>query len=92
MDAIRVADGSYTKFALQQSKRLADEFRAHPPSAEQQTYYTKMAQQSLAEQAQMESTQTGSFDQFIADYRSRTSSEICCESFANATGTQTVSV
>ncbi|MFZ6658512.1 glutamate--cysteine ligase [Undibacterium sp. TJN19] len=92
MDAIKAADGSYTKFALQQSQLLANAFRAHPPSAEQQAYYTKMAEQSLAEQARMESTQTGSFDQFIADYRSRTSSEICCESFANATGTQSVSV
>lgn len=80
--AIRRADNSFTQFALQQSQLLADDFRARPPAPEQLNLFTRLAQQSLAEQAEMENSQTGSFDQFITDYRSRTSSEICCESFA----------
>lgn len=90
--AIRAANNSFTQFALQQSKVLADGFRAHPPAADQLALYTKMAEQSLAEQAAMESSQTGSFDQFIHDYRSRTSSEICCDTFNAAALTQSVKV
>lgn len=77
--AIRQANNSFTEFALRQSTKLADEFRARPPVPAQQEYFAKLAQQSLAEQAEMEASQTGSFDQFITDYRSRTSSEICCD-------------
>ncbi|MBC3920226.1 glutamate--cysteine ligase [Undibacterium sp. CY18W] len=90
--AIRASNNSFTQFALQQSKVLADGFRAHPPAADQLALYTKMAEQSLAEQAAMESSQTGSFDQFIHDYRSRTSSEICCDTFNAAALTQSVKV
>ena len=82
--AIRKADNSFTQFALQQSKLMADQFRARPPAPEQMEFFTKLAKQSLAEQAEMENAQTGSFDQFITDYRSRTSSEICCDVFASA--------
>ncbi|MFZ6768323.1 glutamate--cysteine ligase [Undibacterium sp. Di26W] len=90
--AIRAANNSFTQFALQQSKLLADEFRAHPPAADQLALYTRMAEQSLAEQATMESSQTGSFDQFIHDYRSRTSSEICCDTFNEASLIQRVTL
>ncbi len=84
LDAIRAANNSFTQFALQQSTLLAEEFRARPPAPEQLALYTSMAEKSLAEQAEMESTQSGSFDEFITHYGSRTSSEICCESFNEA--------
>ena len=41
-----------------------------------------MAQQSLAEQAQIEAADTGDFDSFITAYGQRTSSEVCCENSA----------
>ncbi|MBX9719843.1 MAG: hypothetical protein K2X81_00470, partial [Candidatus Obscuribacterales bacterium] len=92
LDAIRAANNSFTQFALQQSTRLAEEFRARPPAPEQLALYTKMAEKSLAEQAEMESAQSGSFDEFIAHYGSRTSSEICCDVFASNMLNQTVAV
>ncbi len=84
LDAIRAANNSFAQFALQQSARLAADFRARPPAPEQLALYTSMAKKSLAEQAEMENSQSGSFDEFITHYGSRTSSEICCESFNEA--------
>jgi glutamate--cysteine ligase len=78
LEAIRQNQGSYPQFALKQSRLLANQFRARPPGTEDAAYFAQLTQISLAEQAAMEHGQTGDFDQFIADYRSRTSSEICC--------------
>jgi glutamate--cysteine ligase len=80
LDAIRANDGSFAAFALKQSKILAEQFRARPPSLEERTYFQTLAKTSLNEQEEMERVQTGDFDQFISDYRSRTSSQICCDS------------
>lgn len=80
LDAIRANGGSFSGFALTQSTRLAQQFRARPPSAEELVYFRALAQTSLSEQEDMERSQVGDFDQFIADYRSRTSSQICCGS------------
>lgn len=77
--AIHESRGSYPQFALKQSRVLAEQFRARPPSADDVAYFDQLAQISLAEQEAMEQGQTGDFDHFIADYRSRTSSEICCD-------------
>ncbi|MEB0138924.1 MULTISPECIES: glutamate--cysteine ligase [unclassified Undibacterium] len=82
LQAMHAHGDSFPKFALSQSKHLAEQFRAHPPSAEELRSFQAMAQQSIAEQAAMESAQTGSFDEFITDYRSRTSSQICSDSAA----------
>jgi glutamate--cysteine ligase len=79
LDAIRANDGSFAAFALKQSTLLAEQFRARPPSNEEAAYFRAMAQTSLHEQDEMERGQVGDFDQFIADYRSRTSSQICCD-------------
>lgn len=79
LEAIRAEAGSFAAFALKQSKLLAEQFRARPPSEAETDYFRVLAQASLAEQEQMENSQTGDFDQFITDYRSRTSSQICCE-------------
>ena len=79
MRAIRAAGDSFTGFALSQSQSLAAQFRARPPSAADQQRFEQMAASSIAEQAAMEQQQQGSFDDFISDYRSRTSSQICCD-------------
>jgi glutamate--cysteine ligase len=80
LDAIRANGGSFAAFALKQSTVLAEQFRARPPSTEERAYFQSMAKTSLNEQDEMERVQTGNFDQFIADYRSRTSSQLCCDS------------
>jgi len=80
MRAIRAAGNSFPRFALTQSQLLAAQFRARPPGAKDQQRFEQMAQASIAEQEAMEASQQGSFDEFIADYRSRTSSQICCDS------------
>lgn len=79
MQAIQAEGGSFPRFALKQSQLLATQFRARPPGAEDLRSFHDMAQQSIAEQRHMETSQTGSFDEFITDYRSRTSSQLCCE-------------
>lgn len=80
LDAIRGSGGSFATYALDQSKRLAEQFRTRPPSADELAYFQQLAQTSLAEQDEMERVQVGDFDQFIADYRSRNSSQVCCDS------------
>ena len=75
--ALRANGGSFTDFALQQSNAHAADFRARPLSAEEHGWFAALAATSLAEQEQMESTQSGDFDQFITDYRSRTPSQLC---------------
>jgi glutamate--cysteine ligase len=77
LDAIRANGGSFAKFGMQQSLAHAAAFRARPPSAAERDYFMALAQTSLAEQQEMERTQTGDFDQFITDYRSRTPSQLC---------------
>jgi glutamate--cysteine ligase len=77
--AIREESASFSQFALKQSRHFAAEFRENPPSLEVIQYYEERAASSIAEQALLESEQTLSFDEFIEDYRSRTSSQICCD-------------
>ncbi|WP_373921700.1 glutamate--cysteine ligase [Undibacterium cyanobacteriorum] len=77
--AIEVTGNSYPRFALEQSMKIAQTLRDQAPSDEVIANYEKLAQTSLQEQARMEATQVGSFDDFIENYRSRTSSQICCD-------------
>ena len=76
---IRRENGSFAQFALKQSSQLAAQFRARPLDVEDQAYFEQLASQSLAEQTEMETSQSGTFEEFITDYRSRTSSQICCD-------------
>lgn len=78
LQAIREHNKSFKQFALAQSTHFADYFRARPLDDAKTSYYSQLAAQSLQEQVKMESEQTGSFDEFIEDYRSRTSSQLCC--------------
>ncbi|HEX2531850.1 MAG TPA: glutamate--cysteine ligase [Burkholderiaceae bacterium] len=77
LDALRASGGSFLDFALRQSLNHAEHFRARPPSVEEQAYFTALAHTSLQEQERMERSQTGDFDQFITDYRSRTPNSLC---------------
>ena len=77
MAAIRANGGSFTAFALHQTEVHAADFKARPPTADEQTYFVGLAQASLAEQAQMEAIQTGDFEQFIAAYRAQTPGQLC---------------
>jgi len=79
LQEIRRHGGSFASFALHQSRELAEQFRARPPSNEVMLEFKTMAQTSLEQQAMLETTQTGSFDEFIRDYRSRNSSQLCCD-------------
>lgn len=76
--AINAHDGSFTKFALAQSKIFADDFKSRSLSDEQLNAFKAMVQTSLTEQAHIERVQVGDFDSFINDYRSRTSSQKTC--------------
>jgi len=60
---------SFADFALRQSEKHAAYFRAQAPGAEEQAYYEQLAQASIAEQEELERTQTGSFDDFVKAYR-----------------------
>lgn len=79
LEQIAASGNSYAQFSLQQSRQMAQYFRDQAPSPSVLSYFEQLAQDSLREQAQMEQTQTGSFDEFIEDYRSRTSAQICCD-------------
>jgi glutamate--cysteine ligase len=77
--AIRQEQASFNQFALKQSHHFAEQFKARPLSAEDTAYFEALTRSSLEQQLQMEQAQNGSFDEFIEDYRSRTSSQICCD-------------
>jgi len=78
LEAIR-EHGSFAAFGLAQSRLHADDFRSRPLDARQQQAFETMAQDSLEEQARMERSQTGSFDDFIVRYQARTPAQLCEE-------------
>jgi len=63
---------SFLAFARAQSEAHAAYYRAHPPSADAMRASTALAEQSLAEQAELEAKEAGSFDAFVAAYRAYT--------------------
>jgi len=79
LEAIRANGNSFGRFGLQQSEAHAAAFRSHPPSTEEALLFSRMAHSSIEEQEKMEREQTGDFDQFISDYRSRTPKQLCDE-------------
>ncbi|AYC34733.1 glutamate--cysteine ligase [Pseudomonas cavernae] len=60
---------SFAAFALRQSQAHAEYFRSQPLEAAQQTEFEALARQSLAEQAELEASQEGDFDAFVAAYQ-----------------------
>jgi glutamate--cysteine ligase len=60
--------GSAAAFGLQQSRLHAATFRDSPLMPAEEALFDEMAASSLAEQASIEATDTGSFDDFVAAY------------------------
>ncbi len=71
LDEIREL-GSSAKFGLRQSELHAASFRESPLMPAEEAMFEELAAASLAEQAIIEQTQTGSFDDFVAAYNSST--------------------
>ena len=71
LDEVR-ALGSSQKFGLRQSELHAAYFREGTLMPAEEQMFVEMAAASLAEQAILEQTQTGSFDDFVAAYNSST--------------------
>lgn len=86
LQAIKQENKSFAQFALKQSRYFAEQFRSRPVDEKTNVELMQMAEQSLHEQAQMEANQSGSFDAFIEDYRSRTSSQLCCNEVNSLAG------
>ena len=63
---------SFATFALEQSAAHAAAMRASPLPREVRDEYAALAERSLAEQAEIERTEVGHFDQFVAAYRAYT--------------------
>jgi glutamate--cysteine ligase len=64
--------GSGPAFGLRQTNLHAASFRASPLMPAEDQMYAELAAASLAEQAKIEQTQLGSFDDFVAAYNSST--------------------
>ncbi len=75
--ALQTTNRSFEKFGLQQSLQHAEYFRKRPLNAEENTYFETLAKTSIAEQAEMERTQTGDFNEFVLAYSQRTPRQLC---------------
>lgn len=71
MNEICSSGGSFARFILKRSEAAATAMRNTPLSPEVEKRFEEEAKQSLLDQAQLEKIQTGSFDDFIADYCAR---------------------
>lgn len=77
LKAIIANGGSFKAFGLKQSEVLAAQLSAEKLNEVVFAEFEQMAADSIAAQAKIEHTQIGSFDDFIADYGSRTSEKVC---------------
>ncbi len=64
--------GAFQAFALAQSKRHAQTLRDMPLDASVVAHFETLASKSLESQAELERTQVGDFDAFVAAYRAGT--------------------
>lgn len=69
LNSLRENQESFTRFALRQSLQHARYFRSQPLSPEQQQNYEALASQSLAQQAEIEQSDSIPFDAFVAAYQ-----------------------
>ncbi|MBB5391830.1 MULTISPECIES: glutamate--cysteine ligase [unclassified Herbaspirillum] len=69
---IRAAGNSFPAWALQNSAAQAGQLLAEPLTAAQTADFVAIAQASLEAQREIERTQTGDFDAFVAAYRAST--------------------
>ena len=77
LTAMNAHGNSFQSFAMSQTLEHAQHFRERPLASDELDHFESLARKSLEAQAQMERQQTGSFDEFIEDYRSRTPGELC---------------
>ena len=77
LKAIIANGGSFKAFGLKQSEALAAQLSAEKLNEVVFAEFEQMAADSIAAQAKIEHAQIGSFDDFIADYGSRTSERVC---------------
>ncbi|MEE4462471.1 glutamate--cysteine ligase, partial [Azotobacter chroococcum] len=66
---LRERGESFRAFALRQSLAHAESFRARPLGEEERQAFEAEARASLAEQAELERRDSGSFDDFVAAYQ-----------------------
>jgi len=74
---LQATDKSFEQFGLRQSIAHAQYFRARPLNAEENFYFDTLAKTSIAEQEEMERTQSGDFDAFVEAYNQRTPQQLC---------------
>ncbi|WP_076591863.1 glutamate--cysteine ligase [Herminiimonas arsenitoxidans] len=74
---LQTTEKSFEQFGLRQSIAHAEYFRARPLNDEENQYFNSLAKASLAEQEDMERTQTGNFDDFVVAYSERTPRQLC---------------
>ncbi|TAL54740.1 glutamate--cysteine ligase [Pandoraea sp.] len=67
-DAGGSAQGAFLNFAMQRTREHAQYFRSRALPSDLQAEFVDMATASLREQAELERTQTGDFDEFVAAY------------------------
>jgi glutamate--cysteine ligase len=72
LQTMRDEKQTFLQFSLAQSERHAAHFLAHPLDAAATAGFETLARESLAEQAQLERDEVGSFDAFVAAYRAYT--------------------
>ncbi len=69
LEQLRERKMSFQDFSMQTSLQHADEFRNNPCTPAQEEMFRRLATESLAEQQQLEQSQTGDFAAFVADYQ-----------------------
>lgn len=65
---MRAAGETFVQFAMRLSRTHAEHFRAHPLSGETLARFERLAEESLAEQARLEASDTVSFPEYLANY------------------------
>ncbi len=69
LEALQRNGESFSRFALRQTRQHADYFRSNALSEADMTWFDTTAQDSLAQQAEMEASDTQDFDSFVEDYQ-----------------------
>ena len=69
LDALRSNGESFGEFALRQTRQHADYFRSHRLPEADTAWFDGTARDSLAQQAEMEASDTQDFDSFVEDYQ-----------------------
>lgn len=68
MAALRKAECSFFRFAMDRALQARDWFRAHPMGEGRHDFFVRLAAESIEEQQAVESSDTLSFDEYVAVY------------------------